>query len=144
MNPLLYAKVGAAVVLLAVVFYLGGLGPKAALERDHAAMAQAATQALLAQRAQASADHAHLQGVIDRYDAQKDIPNPVDTGLAHRVYITAASGCPVPETRIVAGGIEAPAALAGSDPGIVGRLQDLIDACRDDAEQMSAMIQLAP
>jgi hypothetical protein len=51
MNPLLYAKLGAAAALLALAFYLGSLGPKAALERDHAAMAEATTQALLAQRA---------------------------------------------------------------------------------------------
>jgi hypothetical protein len=55
MNPLLYAKLGAGGAVLALVFYLGGLGPKAALERDHAAMAETATQALLAQRAAAQA-----------------------------------------------------------------------------------------
>jgi hypothetical protein len=145
MTPyLLYIKIAAGVALLLLAFHLGSLGPKAALDRDHAAMAEATTQALLAQRKQADADHSRLQGVIDAYDAQKDLPNLVDTGLAHRVYIAAAGGCPVPETRTVAGGAQAPTPIPRGDPGVVGRLQDVIDACRADSAQMSAMIQLAP
>jgi hypothetical protein len=40
-------------------------------------MAEAATKALLAQAAQAAADHASQQKVIDAYDATKDIPKLV-------------------------------------------------------------------
>lgn len=144
MTPILYAKLGAGAALLALVFYLGGLSPRAALQAQHAAWAEAAANALVAQQKQATADHNRLQGVIDAYDAQKDLPNPVDTGLAHRVYIAAAGGCPVPKAASMAGGVEAPATQPSGDPGIVGRLQAVIDACRADAAQLSAVIELAP
>lgn len=144
MNPLLYAKLGAAAVLLMLVFYLGGLGPKAALERDHAAMAQATTKALLAQQKATETEHVRQQKVIDAYDATKDIPDPVTTGLAHRVYIAAAGGCHVPEARAVASGTQARAAIPGGPSGIERALGVVIEACAADAGQMSAMIQLAP
>jgi hypothetical protein len=143
-NPILYAKLGAGAVLLGVIFYLGGLSPRAALQAQHAEWAQATANALIAQQKQATLDHNRLQGVIDAYDSQKDAPNPVDTGLAHRLYIAAAGGCAVPAPRALAGGTQTSATLPGSDPGIVGRLQAVIDACRADAAQLSVMIQLAP
>lgn len=149
MNPyLLYVKLGAAALVLAIVggtcYRLGGNASRAALETDRAAQLSAVATAYENQVLARAAGEAKLQKVQDAYDAIKDLPNPLDTGLAHRVYIAAAGGCPVPRTAAVASGTQTPAPIPRGDPGVVGRLQDLIDACRADAAQLSAMIELAP
>lgn len=142
MNPILAAKLGAAMALLALAFYLGGLGPKAALERDHAAMAEATTQALLAQQKAAETEHARQQRIIDAYDAA-----PIDfvaPTLARRLYIAAVGGCDLPKARTVASGTEAPSPLPSGPSGVERALGELIEACSADARQLNAMIQLAP
>jgi hypothetical protein len=152
---MIYAKIAAGVLFAALCFYLGGLAPKAALERDHADMAQAATRALLAQAAQAAADHASQQKVIDDYDANKDIPDPASIGTARRVLLLAAAGagnCPVPETGAVAGGGARPAGGASeareAQSGLVTLLEadldDYIAACDRDDKRLILTQGLAP
>jgi hypothetical protein len=143
-TPLLYLKLGAIVLALVIIFGAGWTTCKWRYEALQTAQLQAVAVAYQNQVLAREASEAKLQKVQDAYDAIKDIPNPLDTGLAHRVYIAAAGGCPVPATASVAGGAQTSTPIPGGDPSIVGRLQNLIDACRDDAEQMSAMIQLAP
>jgi hypothetical protein len=88
-NPyLIYVKMGAAALVLAIAagagYHFGGLSSKTALEADHAAMAKAATDALLAQRAHATAqainDNAaetqHAQTII-QIDSAPPIRTPV-------------------------------------------------------------------
>lgn len=146
---LTYAKIGAAVALLAIVagigFHLGGLRATAALEADHAAMAEAATKALLAQAAQAASDHASQQKVIDRYDATKDDPDPASIGTAHRVLIVAAAGgCPVPEAGALAGRAAEPARVAIGPSEVERRLNDYIQACGRDVKKLTTAQALAP
>lgn len=146
---LVYIKVGAAALLLAIAagggFYFGGLRSTAALERDHADMAEATTKALLAQAAQAAVDHASQQKVIDAYDATKDIPDPASIGTAHRVLLLAAAGggCAVPETGTVAGGAAGPAPIAIGPSEVERRLNDYIQACGGDAKRLTAAQALA-
>lgn len=153
---LVYIKLGAAAVLLAIAtgagYHFGGLSgsvkaadAQTALERDHASMAQAATTALLAQAAQAAADHASQQKVIDAYDATKDIPDPASIGTAHRVLLVAAAGggCAVPETGTVAGGAAGPAPIAIGPSEVERRLNDYIQACGGDAKRLTAAQALA-
>jgi hypothetical protein len=83
-----YIKPVAILVAVAAIFFagfrIGGLGPTAALEADHAAMAKAATDALLAQRAHAvaeaindnAAETQHAQTII-QIDAAPPIRTPV-------------------------------------------------------------------
>lgn len=140
MTPLAYAKWGGiAAALLAwswLCFHQGGLGPTAALERDHADMAEATTKALLAQAAQAAADHASQQRVIDAYDATKDIPDPASIGTAHRVLLLAGAACgdsdPVPETGPVASGGAHSSGGAGETPKAQSRLVQVLEADLDD------------
>jgi len=150
-NPFLDAKAGLLVIVLVAAFCvgwrLGGNGPRAALERDHAAMAEAATQAILAQQKQATADHVRLQGVIDNYDAIKDSPDLAyaAAGTAHRLYIRAAGGsCAVSQAGGVASGTETPAPVPSSHSSVESALGDVLTACSQDAAQLSAVIQLAP
>ncbi len=88
MTPLLYAKIGAAALIIAVLFgsgyHLGGMASRTALEADHAAMAKATTDALLAQRAaqeaQAINDHAtemNYAHTIVKIDAAPAIRTPI-------------------------------------------------------------------
>lgn len=151
MNPyLLYVKLGAAALVLAIAagagYHFGGLAAKTALEADHAAQLQAVVNQLDENARQAAADHLHLQGVIDHYDATKDIPDPASVGTAHRVLIVAAAGggCAVPEAGTVAGGAQAPAAIAIGPSPIERALDDYIKACSADADQMIPMVALAP
>jgi hypothetical protein len=146
-NPILAAKLGGALALIAVLFgagyHFGGMASKTALERDHADMAAATVNALLAQRAQATADHNRLQEVIDRYDATP--PDPIIPGLAHRVYVYATAHCGgVPQSGSVAPGTEAPTPVPIGHSSVESALGDVLSACSADAAQMTAMIQLAP
>lgn len=150
MTPILYAKIGGALVFVALLFGAGyhvrGLRDTAASEALHAAQMSAIATAYQNQVIAREASEAQLQKVQNAYDAIKDVPDPVSTGLAQRVLLAAGSACrsDVPKAGAVAGGAQAPAALPGGPASVGGRLQDLIDACRNDAEQMKAMIELAP
>jgi hypothetical protein len=113
MNPLLYAKIGVGVALLAFVFYLGGLGPKAAMERDHAAMAEAATQALLAQRAAAQAQAINDNAAEKTHDQDLEA---IPLHIRHDPVFVRVPGpvkdCGVPSTEAKAGGNDS------SKPGV--------------------------
>jgi hypothetical protein len=155
-----YLKLGGILALAAALiaggFHFGGLGPKAdlaayktAVERQHAAQLAAVAKAYEDQVLAAQADHAAQQKVIDAYDAAKDAPDPVTTGLAHRVYIAAAAASgaecgQLPPARAVASRTQASGAIPGGNPSIIGRIQDVLDACTADADQLNAMVKLAP
>jgi hypothetical protein len=149
-TPLLYLKLGAIVAMVAALFatgyHIGALSSKTALEADHTAQLQAVVNAMDENARQAAADHAHMQGVIDAYDATKDIPDPASVGTAHRVLIVAAAGggCPVPEAAAVAGRAQASAPIAIGPSEVERALDDYIHACSADAAQMNPMIALAP
>lgn len=89
MSPyLIYVKLGAAALMLAIAagagYHFGGMASRTALEADHAAMAKATTDALLAQRAHAAAqainDNAaetqHAQTII-QIDSAPPMRTPV-------------------------------------------------------------------
>jgi hypothetical protein len=124
MTPILYAKWGGiAAAFLAwswLCFHQGSLEPTAALALDHAAMAKAATDALLAERAAAEAqainDHAtettHANDIAT-IDHTPPRTNPVI------VYRNAAAVCQraVPGAKTEAGGLPADTQEGGTDSG---------------------------
>jgi hypothetical protein len=135
-------KWAAIVGLLAFVYHAGGNGPRAALERDHAAMAEAATQALLAQRSAQEAEATRINKAVTDYE---NAPlDPIAPTIARRLYIAAAGGCAVPSSPTVASGTQAPAAQPLGPAGVERALGGLIEACAEDARQMNAMLELAP
>lgn len=151
LNPYaIYIEMGAAVVLLVIAagagYHFGGMASTTALEADHAAQLQTVVNQLDENARQAAADHAHMQGVIDRYDATKDIPDPAGVGTARRVLIVAAAGggCAVPEAAALAGG--APDAARGTvgPSEVERRLDDYIQACGRDDKKLTAAQALAP
>jgi hypothetical protein len=150
-NPYLaYIKIGAAALLLAIAagagYHFGGLASKTALEADHAAQLQAVVNRLDENAREATADHAHLQRVIDRYDATKDIPDPASVGTAHRVYLYAASACGggLPEARALAGGVPGATPVTIGPSEVERRLDDYIRACGEDANLLRTVQALAP
>jgi hypothetical protein len=137
-----YVKWAAIVGLLAFIYHAGGNGPRAALERDHAAMAEAATKALLAQRSAQEAEATRINKAVNDYESTP--LDPIAPTIARRVYIAAAGGCPVPRAPVLAGGTQAPTPLPLGPSGVERALGDFITACSEDARQMNAMLELAP
>lgn len=150
MTAILYAKlVGAAaalVFLFGLGYHFGGMASKTAEEAARAAQLSAVATAYQNQVLAAQASETQLQKVENAYDALKDTPDPVTTGLATRVLYRA---CPadrgdVPQAKPVAAGASALGAQPGGDPSLAGRLQAVLDACTADARQLDALIKLAP
>ncbi len=143
---LTYLKIAAAVALAALLFgggwYCGGLKPTAALQADHAAMAQATTQALLAQRAQLTArtvtDHTaettHAQDLAE-IDALTPIATPV---IVYR-GTAPVCGSAVPGAPAQASGQPAGPAGGGSQPVGGGRdIRPDIEALKKRLERVMA------
>lgn len=170
MSPYLtYIKIGAAVLLLAIVagasFHFGGLGPKVDLakeqtsfanyktdvEAQYAANLKTVADTLNKQIQDGLAKRAAMQKVIDDYDEQKAKP-PVTAGLAGELRdATKAASCPasghVSQAGPVAGGTQGAAAQPSGGPSaerLSGLVQNVFDASDGDAKQMIAMIKLAP
>jgi hypothetical protein len=150
MNPLtdleMIIAAGLLILVGGVSFHVGGLAPRAALEAQHAAQLQAVVDRLDENARQAAADHLHMQGVIDHYDATKNIPDPASVGTAHRLLIVAAAGggCAVPEAGTVAGGAPDPARVTLGPSRVEQALDDYIQACGHDAKKLTAAQSLAP
>jgi hypothetical protein len=144
---LLYIKLGAAVLLIAGIFgagfHVGGMASRTALEADHAAMAQAATTALLAQRKQAEAESTRINKAVSDYENTPiDFISPT---VARRVFLYAhRADCPVPSTPSVAGRTQAAAPVTLGPSDIERALGAYIAACSADSSQMKAMLELAP
>jgi hypothetical protein len=143
-TPLLYLKLGAIVLALAIIFGAGWTTCKWRYEALQTAQLQAVAVAYQNQVLAREASEAKLQRLQNAYDAIKDLPDPVTTGLAQRVYLAAARECDLPSPAAVARGVQAPSAILSGDPSLIGRIQDVIDACTADAHQLNAMIELAP
>jgi hypothetical protein len=143
--PLKWDILGVVCALMIVFgYWLGGKAPTAALERLRAEQAQAATQALLAQRAEATAQADALNSVVEKYDAIKDL-EPVSAGVVERLRLLAPANCrPVPGAPTVAGGTDPAGGIPGSPPEADRLLQAALDAASRDARRLDALIQLAP
>jgi hypothetical protein len=117
MNPLLYAKIGIGVALLAMFFYLGGLGPKAALDRDHAAMAEATANALIAQRKAAQAQAINDNVAEKAHDQELEA---IPLHIRHDpvfVRLPGPSNCGVPAAKPEAVSHDSDPSSGGVQPG---------------------------
>lgn len=144
---MIYAKLGALIAAIALIFWagwhLGSSNAKTALAGFKAAQAENTAKAVLAERASAAAELARVNTILKGYE---DAPiNPIDAGLAHRVYVYAhTADCAVPTA-----GANTPAAGSTSpqpsrDPSFVGLAQRVIDACAQDAAELTALQQAWP
>lgn len=144
---MIYAKAAALLVLVLLLFgggyRLGGMASKTTLEGFEAAQAENTAKAVLAERASTAAELARVNAILKGYtDAPID---PVSVGLAHRVYVYAhAADCPV------SGASPNPAATGSAspqprgDPSFVGLAQRVIDACSQDAAELTALQEAWP
>lgn len=149
---LLYIKIAAGVVLMAVLFgsgyHLGGASQRDGDDKRAAAQLSKVVTVMEQRQAAAEAEVTRRQGIIDAYDRIKSVPSPIVAGLGQRVLIySRGPGCPaLPGPITVAGGTADTAAQPASDEG-TQRLSELnqsvYDACAADAKQMTAMEALA-
>lgn len=142
-----YLKLGGILALVAGLFgggfYLGGLRSEAALEAFQSAQSANTAKAVLAERASGAAELARVNLLLKGY---QDAPiDPIDVGLAHRVYVYAsAADCPVSGAGAHPAGAVSPSPQPSSDPGFVGLAQSVIDACAQDAAELTAIQQAWP
>jgi hypothetical protein len=147
MTPLIYAKWGGiAAALLAwswACFHQGGLGPTAALDRAREAQAELVARAVLAERASTAAESVRVNAILKGYE---DAPiDPIVPGVAHRVLVYAgAAGCPVSGAAAAPSGAGGPSPRTPGDPGLERLFQALIDACAQDASELTALQQAWP
>jgi hypothetical protein len=156
---MIYAKIAGfgalAAFLVWVGFHFGGLSAddklanyKTAVEAQHAAQLQAVVATMTEHDTQAAAQHAKDQGVIDAYDAQKDLA-PVTAGIVQRMRLVEAASCSagggvVPGAAALAGGTDAAGGVSGSHAESDRLLQAALDAAARDADRLNAVIKLAP
>lgn len=159
MTPLLYAKLGAALLVVVLLFgagyRVGGLRSaaqlsayKAAVEAQHVAQLEAVVKTMDEHDQQAAAQHAADRRVIDAYDLQKSLP-PATAGLVERMRFVEAAACGagdrvVPSTGPVASGVHAAGGIPRGDPEGDRLLQAALDAADHDATRLNAMRLLAP
>jgi hypothetical protein len=159
MTPLLYAKIGGVMMLIALLFgagyHLGGLSAddklnayKTAVEAQHAAQLQAVVTTMDEHDHQAALERMANQKVIDTYDLQKNLP-PITAGLVERMrLVEAAAACAddsgLPKTGAVAGGAQAASGIPRSDPEAERLLQAALDAADRDSGRLNAAVKLAP
>lgn len=148
MTPIAYAKLGA--VLLAVVllfgggWYFRGLKCEAAAATVSQAQSAAVATAVLAERASTAAELVRVNTVLKGYQENAAL-NPVDVGLAHRVYVYAhATECSMPAAGAHPAATGSASQEPRGDPGFVGLAQAAIDACAQDAAELTALQQAWP
>jgi hypothetical protein len=139
-----YAYALIAVVLFGSGFYLGTLPGRATLDHTLAAQATQTAKAVQAEAAAAQIEQNRLNAVIAKYEAIKDIPDPVIPGLGGRLYKYIYASCPVPKASPDTTGTVIPAQEPRSDVRTGQALQAVFDACSADARQLSALIDAWP
>ncbi len=145
MNPWTIAKLVGVAAICFWAYHLGGLSGKAQVAALQASQSAAVSKALQAQAATTAKQVADLQGAVAQYEQQLQTPNPIDIGLAHRVYLFASASCPtVPKATTAAPGTSQPSAQPTGTEELERLAQAAIDACAADAEQLSAIQQAWP
>jgi hypothetical protein len=129
--------------LFACGYHMGSANGRADVEALRAAQAAAVAKAVLAEKAASDAEHARQAGIIEDYEHA--LLHPVDLHIGRRLLVAACPGAAaVPETGPNPGSFGDPAAVAGGDPGLGPAIDRVIAACRDDASQLSALIEAWP
>lgn len=139
---LTYVKYGAIVLLLGLVFWLGGLPGKATIASLKASQQTQLTAALESQAASKQAEIDRINKLLVSY-VQTPV-NPIALDIGTRVYkYAAASDCPVSSTPTASGAINPtpqPANPSSAGSGIIEqRLNDHFKACAQDAAQLAAL-----
>jgi hypothetical protein len=158
-TPLAYGKIGAALALIAAClsagYHFGRLSAdnqlnayKSAVEAQHVVQLNAVVATMTEHDTEALAQHTADQRIVDAYDLQKTLP-PVTAGFVTRLRVVETTACSA-GARVVSGagpvasGIDSSSAISRSDAEGDRLLQAALDAADRDAEQLNAVIHLAP
>jgi hypothetical protein len=138
-----YLKVAAALVLLGIAYYLGGLPGKAALASLKAQQASLVATELQRQAANSLAEIARLNTVIATYEQNQ--LDPLALSLGSRVYHYIQIGsCPLPGTAAHPGGTVGPGPVTTAPDSVEPALNAYIEACSRDATRLDALIAAWP
>lgn len=141
-----YAKIGAAILAVLLLFglgyHFGGLASKTKLEASQEAQSQAVAKAVIAQQAASQAEQTRLNKVIADYEATPI--NPVVTGIAGRLYKYEIRDCPVSHANANSPGTSNPSGVPGSDSTFERLSQDAFDAADRDSRKLTAIQKAWP
>lgn len=158
MSPILYAKIGGAVALAALLLFtgwhFGGMSSaeklakyQTAVEAQYAANIKTVADTLNQQIQDGLTARAAQQKVIDAYDLEKALP-PATAGIVGRMRLVESASCAasrdLPKAGTLVGGTDAASALPGSNAEGDRLLQAALDAADQDADQLNAVVKLAP
>lgn len=132
MTVVTWIKVIVIAAALWLAFYLGTLKETAALEKDHADMAEATTKALLAEQAKSATELDRVNQIVRKYEAQPI--DPVVAGVARRLFKYTIQDCPMSAAGRDASGAAAASGVPGGNPEVERLTQQAFDAgARDSA-----------
>jgi hypothetical protein len=158
MTPILYAKIGGAVALAALLvwtgWHFGGMSSaeklakyQTAVEAQYAANLKTVADTLNKQIQDGLADRAAQQRIIDAYDLEKALP-PATAGIVERMRFVESASCAasreLPKAGTMAGGADPSGRVPGSQAEADRLLQAALDAADRDADRLDAIRQLAP
>lgn len=139
----LYIKIGLILLTVAAIFgfgyHVGSLQGKAAVARLQRDNAQAIVTAQAQAQARQSSIEAQLTALETRYEAIRDIPDPVIPS-AHRLFIAACSD-PVPAPSAHPGNPPAASPQPRGPTVLESALDHALEACAADARQLNALIE---
>ena len=124
-------------------FEQGGERGKVKLEALQAAQAEAVSKAVLAEKSAQMAEQGRLNGIIATYEQKLQTPDPIVSTIATRLLYRACSG-PVSETGGTPAGTLSPSALPPSNSRLEPAVRRVIEACSQDAIELTALQQAWP
>ena len=139
----LAAIIAAALALLGIGFYFGGLrgnekadAAQTALEGFQAAQSANTAKAVLAERASSAAELDRVNTKLKEFENAP--PDPIIPGIVRRVFLYAnAAGCPVSSSGAAPGGTLAASGIPGGDPTLERLSQEAADAAGRDAARLN-------
>lgn len=134
MTVLTYVKLIAIAVALVLAVHFKGEIDAGVLERDHAAMAESTTKALLARQAAHQVEMDRVNNLVRNYEAQAI--DPVIPGLAGRLYKYTLSQCALPAPGQTPDGTGTPSGVPRGDPEAQRLSQAAFDAGARDAGRL--------
>lgn len=158
MTPILYAKIGGAVALAALLiglgWHFGGMSSAEKLakyqtdvETRYAANLKTVADTLNKQIQDGITARAALQKVVDQYELEKSLP-PATAGVVERLRLIESASCAassdLPKAGTLAGGPQAAGGIPASLPELDRLHQAAFDAADRDAKRLNTVVKLAP
>ena len=140
---LTYLKIAAALLLLCVAYYLGGLSGKAKLAALQEAQSKSVATAVLAEQTRAKIESDRLNEVLASYEKAPIDPIAIDIGSRVYHYIEVERST-LPEAGVHPGGTLGPSGVPAAPDPVEPALNAVLEACSRDATRLNALIAAWP